>query len=134
MRKDFFSRNSDDVIPKRDKENFKNLSDTLRTGPLGAQRRYLLTICKYRVLEEVTETDLYVIIDYLKNLNISFREGAMESHGMYSQLHWHGIVDFSGSYSLLTSHKGFRIYWKLIYGNIDLVKTYIYKNSLVIKI
>lgn len=105
---------------------------------LGAMRRskkvvdeqYLVTICKHRVKDTVTEQELNKIKYYLQRVHkVKFLEYATEQHGRYKQLHSHSLVHFNKSYKGLTSYKGFRIYWKKVDGSTFKVKQYIYKNK-----
>ncbi len=98
---------------------------------LGAKRRYLLTIVRHDKLLDVCSEDLDTIRIYLQDHGVIIHEGFDEKHGLYDQLHFHGICTFSGQYKNLSKFNGFRIFWKIIKKNRDLprIRKYIYKNK-----
>lgn len=122
LRRSISGTKVDDVNTKRDEERC-----------VGNRSRYevyyLTTICKYRVLEKVTDNDIEKVLVYLSSKGVEIIEGCTESHGKYRQLHYHGIFKYKRNYSGLTKFNKFRIFWKRFpFEDMEKVQSYIYKS------
>ncbi len=96
---------------------------------------YLFSIHKHRVLEYVSSDDLISILNTLRAKlprSTFIMDYAMEAHGLYIQLHLHGIIRSIKriNYTKLTSIRGFRIHWnRFQQSDRDKVASYIHKNA-----
>ncbi len=96
---------------------------------------YLITIYKQQKLEYVSSRTLIKIISILwleHDFNLIY--GKWERHGMYKQLHFHGIFDIPDNiqYSQYTNFGNYKLDFKQIrkplLKNIKIIKTYIDKH------
>ncbi len=94
--------------------------------------KYLLTIRKHQVLDQVSELDIDEVVDYLKlrlkSLNIVTHSYEIDSR--YNQLHYHAVVEVKHRvwYKDNSKYKGFRIHWVPI-GNLCGAKEYVLKEA-----
>ncbi len=97
---------------------------------------YLITISAHQKSAYITSDEIVQVLQWLAVCGVEFIEYHYENHGVYSQLHLHGIAIFKGVYSLLTSYgdkkvwgKSFRIHFKRIRGTLVHVFDYIRKQD-----
>lgn len=94
---------------------------------------YLITICHSRVKNYISDIDLTSVINYLKYCAaIKLIYGKWERHGMYKQLHYHGIfwIPKGVFYSKYTKAIGFHLHFESIDSKRDFprIKRYIDKH------
>jgi len=95
--------------------------------------KYLVTICKPQKKDYVSRNALREIIAHLSYNNIHCTYGKWERHGMYKQLHYHGIfiVPDTIKYSNFTKLANYRVHFEYIKDNLPTiirVKRYIDKH------
>lgn len=97
---------------------------------------YLVTISCQQKTAWVSYQDIYIVRKHLEACGVKIEKGNYENHGLYGQLHWHGLVVFHGKYSPLTKWgeldhgKTFRIDFKRIRrGTIFKLLAYISKQQ-----
>jgi len=90
--------------------------------------KYLLTITKYQKLDFVDESELRLVMEYLKDNKVYFIDYAMETSGMYRQLHLHAVVKYRGRYKFLSKFGNFRVHWSPV-TDINGAFRYIYKDA-----
>ncbi len=80
--------------------------------------KYLLTIRKYQVLDQVSELDINEILDHLKNKHVSLHivKQCYELDETYNQLHYHAVIEIATKiwYKDNSKHNDFRIHWSPI--------------------
>ncbi len=113
--------------------NEVRIGNTMDYSTLDHQHRaFFITIRKYQVKDYVDPQEIMETIHYLMDKVPSLRLGAnsFEIDNKYKQLHFHSIVWIYGyiRYKSLTSHNGFRIYWKPVYSETSLID-YIKKDA-----
>lgn len=114
--------------------NSYNITNEVRIGRMidPSIRNYFITIRKHQVKDFVDVQDLMNILNYIMHKVPSLRLGAnsFEIDKVYNQLHFHAIVTTSHYFNFkgLTSHNGFRIYWKPVYSK-KLLHHYIQKDA-----
>ncbi len=97
--------------------------------------RYLLTISCQQKNIKVNKSDIDQVVDWLRQCGVTFQGIHYENHGLYSQLHIHAVVNYSGRYSLLSKYgdeklwMSFRIHFSLIRGPLDRVLQYLNKQD-----
>lgn len=87
----------------------------------------MITICKAQKKLKVSEAELRSIKEYLEAHQHIFIDYAMETHGMYRQLHMHAIIKKPPHYWVY-GFAGFRIYYSIIY-DLRGAQLYIYKHA-----
>lgn len=85
--------------------------------------KYLVTICKPQKKEYVDPDDITRIIKHLETNGIVCEYGKLERHGMYRQLHFHGLFLIHPNifYSNFTRINGYRVYYKRMKRGTELV-------------
>ena len=85
--------------------------------------KYLITVCKPQKKEYVSTSELKQVLAHLHYNGIECIYGKWERHGMYKQLHYHGIVTIPSStiYSKYTRVLGFRVHFSRIKKNTDMI-------------
>ncbi len=94
--------------------------------------KYLLTIRKHQVLDQISELDIDEVIDYLKAKlkSINIVHQCYEIDKTYNQLHYHAVVTLVHKvwYKDNSKYKGFRIHWSPI-GNLCGAIQYVLKEA-----
>lgn len=97
---------------------------------------YLLTISCQQKKEFILPMDLHIVINHLQKSGVIILKGRYENHGLYNQLHFHAIVNYSGYYKSLTQYgdkehdKTYRIDFKRIRpGTVFAVDNYLNKQN-----
>ncbi len=93
---------------------------------------YLLTVSCQQKKEYITKSDINVVLRSLPAMD--YKAFAYETSGKYSQLHYHAVVEYKGSYKPFTSWGSiehtltYRIHWVRVW---DLKKAieYVYKDQ-----
>lgn len=98
--------------------------------------KYLLTIACDQKKEWVSEFELYQIQTWLEACGVHFLLTALETHGVYDQLHSHSLVAYGGLYKKLTKYgdcalgNSFHCNFQHIRkGSLPTVTSYILKNQ-----
>ncbi len=93
---------------------------------------YLITIRKPQKKDYVSQDEIREVLVHLHNNNIYLIDGTEEYHGMYKQLHYHGIIKVpkSFSYSKFTKVGDMRINYKSFPpSDYNKILYYIYKHN-----